>query len=161
MQPGICMMYSAYTLNKQGDNIEPWHTPFPIWKQSVVPCLVLTVASWPDYRFLRRQVRWSGIPISSRIFHSLLWSTESKALIVNKAEIDVFLEFSCFFYDSMDVGNFTEHIGKLRARWSWPFAPVSNMFLHLSYFSFFCEERQLNPKPKNVQDHCKGYPHIV
>ena len=25
--------------------------------------------------------------------------------IVNKAEIDVFLEFSCFFYDPMDVGN--------------------------------------------------------
>ena len=25
--------------------------------------------------------------------------------IVNKAEIDVFLEFSCFFYDSMDVGS--------------------------------------------------------
>ena len=25
--------------------------------------------------------------------------------IVNKAEIDVFLEFSCLFYDPMDVGN--------------------------------------------------------
>ena len=25
--------------------------------------------------------------------------------IVNKAEIDVFLEFSCFFYDTVDVGN--------------------------------------------------------
>ena len=25
--------------------------------------------------------------------------------IVNKAEIDVFLEFPCFFYDPMDVGN--------------------------------------------------------
>ena len=25
--------------------------------------------------------------------------------IVNKAEIDVFLEFSCFFYDTMDVGD--------------------------------------------------------
>ena len=25
--------------------------------------------------------------------------------IVNKAEIDVFLEFSCFFYDPTDVGN--------------------------------------------------------
>ena len=41
---------------------------------------VLTVASWPAYRFLKRQVRWSGIPISWRIFHSLLWSTQSKAL---------------------------------------------------------------------------------
>ena len=36
------MMYSAYKLNKQGDNIQPWCTPFPIWNQSVVPCSVLT-----------------------------------------------------------------------------------------------------------------------
>ena len=63
----FCMMYSAYKLNKQGDNIQPWCTPFPIWNQSVVPCPVLTVASWPAYRFLKRQVRWSGIPISFRI----------------------------------------------------------------------------------------------
>ena len=74
------MMYSACKLNKQGDNIQPWHTPFPIWSQSVVPCPVLIIASWPAYRFLKRQVRWSGIPISFRIFHSLLWSTQSKAL---------------------------------------------------------------------------------
>ena len=38
-----------------------------------VPCPVLTVASWPAYRFLKKQVRWSGIPISIRVFHSLLW----------------------------------------------------------------------------------------
>ena len=25
--------------------------------------------------------------------------------IVNEAEVDVFLELSCFFYDTMDVGN--------------------------------------------------------
>ena len=76
----FCMMYSAYKLNKQGNNIQPWHTPFTIWNQSVVPCPFLTVASWPEYRFLRRQVRSSGIPITWRIFHSLLWSTQSKAL---------------------------------------------------------------------------------
>ena len=57
--PAFHMMFSAYKLNKQGDNIQPWHTPFAIWVQSVVPCLVLTVVSWPAYRFLRRQVRWS------------------------------------------------------------------------------------------------------
>ena len=73
--PAFHMMYSAYKLNKQGDNIQPWHTPFPIWNQSVVPSPVLTVASWPAYRFLRRQIRCSGILISFRIFHSLLWST--------------------------------------------------------------------------------------
>ena len=70
--PAFLMMYSTCTLNKQGDNIQPSCTPFPIWNQSVVPCPVLAVASWPAYRFLRRQVRWSGIPSSLRIFHSLL-----------------------------------------------------------------------------------------
>ena len=27
--PAFLMMYSAYKLNKQGDNIQPWRTPFP------------------------------------------------------------------------------------------------------------------------------------
>ena len=98
-------MYSAYKLNKQGDNIQPWCTPSPIWNQSVVPCPVLTVASWPAYRFIRSQVRWSGIPIYFRIFHSLLWSTVKGFGVVNKAKVDVFLELSCFFNDPEDVGN--------------------------------------------------------
>ena len=76
--PAFLMMYSAYKLNKLGDNIQPWRTPYPIWNQSVVPCPVLSVASWPAYRSLKRQVRWSGIPISLRIFHSLLWSTHQR-----------------------------------------------------------------------------------
>ena len=78
--PAFFMMYFACKLNKHNDTIQPWCTPFPIWNQFVVPCPVLTVASWTEYRFLKRQVRWSGIPISFRIFHSLLWSTQSKAL---------------------------------------------------------------------------------
>ena len=78
--PAFLMMYSAYKLNKQSDNIHPWCAPFPIWNPSVVPCPFLTVASWPAYRFLKRQVKWSGFPISLRIFHSLLWSTQSKVL---------------------------------------------------------------------------------
>ena len=57
------MMYTAYKLNKQGDNIQPWCTSFPIWNQSIFPRLVLTVASWSAYRFLGKQVRWSGTPI--------------------------------------------------------------------------------------------------
>ena len=81
-------------------------TPFPIWNQSVVPCPVLTGASWPAYRFLRRQVRSPGIPASLRIFHSLLWSTQLKAFgIISKAEVDVFLELSHFFCNPTDVSN--------------------------------------------------------
>ena len=67
----VLMMYSAYKLNKQGDNIQPWCTPFPIWNQYLFPCSVLTVASWHAYKFLRRQVRWSHILTCLRIFHSL------------------------------------------------------------------------------------------
>ena len=74
------MMYSVYKLNKQGDNTQPWHTLFPIWNQSVVSCPVLTITSWPAYRFLKRQVRWSGIPISFRIFHSLGTDANAKSL---------------------------------------------------------------------------------
>ena len=55
----FCLMYFAYKLNKQGDNIQLWCTPFLIWDQSIVPRLVLIVASWPAYRFLSRQVRRS------------------------------------------------------------------------------------------------------
>ena len=42
--PAFLMMYSAYKLIKQGENIQPYCTPFPIRKQSIVPCPVLTVA---------------------------------------------------------------------------------------------------------------------
>ena len=62
--PAFLIMYSAYKLNKQDDNIQPCHTPVPTWNQSVVPYPVLTIALWPAYKFLRRQVRKSGTPIS-------------------------------------------------------------------------------------------------
>ena len=100
--PAFLMMYSAHKLNKQGDNIQPWHTPFPIWNQSVVPCLVLIVASWPAYRFLKRQVRWSGIPISWRIFRFVVIHTIKGFSVVSEAEVSVlfFLWYNgCWQFD--------------------------------------------------------------
>ena len=67
--------------------------------QFVVPCPVLTVSSWPEYRFLRRQVRWSGIP------QFVVICTVKDFGIVSKAEVDVFLELSWYFDDPVDVGN--------------------------------------------------------
>ena len=91
--PVFLLMQSEYKLNKQGDNIQPWWTPLPIRNQSVGPCPVLTVVSWPECRFLKRQVRWSGMPISE--FSTVYCDPYSQRLcIVNKAEIDVFLELS-------------------------------------------------------------------
>ena len=99
------MMYSEYKLNKLSVNIQPWCTPFPIWNQSVVQYPVLTVSFWPAYRFLE-----SG-PV---VWYSHLFKNFPQFIvihlvkgfgIVNKAEIDVFLELSWFFYNPVDVGN--------------------------------------------------------
>jgi len=45
--PTFHMMYSTYKLNKQGENIQPWHTPFPILEPvccslSISNCCFLT-----------------------------------------------------------------------------------------------------------------------
>ena len=82
----VYIIFSAYKVNKQGENIQPYHTPFPFLNQSVVPHLVLSVASWPAYRFLRRQVRWSGILISLRIFQFIVSYTVKGFSVVNEAE---------------------------------------------------------------------------
>ena len=104
----FCMICSAYKLNKQADNIQPWHTPFPIWNQSTVPYPVLTVASWPAHRFLRKHIKWSGIFHLFQfavIFQFVLIHTVKGFSIVSEAKVDVFLEFCCFFRDPTDLGN--------------------------------------------------------
>ena len=50
-------------------------------------------------RFLKRQGSWSGIPISLRIFRFVVTHTVKGFSVFNEAEVDIFLEFSCFFYD--------------------------------------------------------------
>ena len=71
-------------------------SPFPIWNQFVVLCLVLTVASWPAYWY-------------SHLFKNfpqlVVIHTVEGFGVISKTEVVVFLEFSCFFYDPMDVGN--------------------------------------------------------
>ena len=93
------MMYSAQKLNKQGDTIQPWCAPFPIWNQFIVPCPAFTVASWPAYRFLRRQATWSGIPISFRIFQFVVIHIVKSFSVVNEAEVDVLLELSFLWFN--------------------------------------------------------------
>ena len=57
--------------------------------------------------FLKRQIRWSGIPITFKIFQfvNCVIHTLKGFGIFDKAEIDVFLELSCFFDDPADVGD--------------------------------------------------------
>ena len=48
---------------------------------------------------------WYGIPISLRIFQFVVIHTVKGFSVVSEAEVDVFLELSCFFDDPVDVGN--------------------------------------------------------
>ena len=59
------MMYLAYKVNKQGDTIQPWHNPFPVWNQSVVPRPGLTVAS------VKPHTGFSAVRLGGLIFPSL------------------------------------------------------------------------------------------
>ena len=103
--PTFHIMYSTYKLNKQGDNIQPFHGPFPILSQSLVPYWVLTVVSWPAYRILRRQVKESGSPISLRIFYKCCDPHSQWLYIGNEAKVYAFVELPCILYDPTVVGN--------------------------------------------------------
>ena len=99
------MMSSAYRLNKQGDNRQPCCTPFSILNQSVVSYRVLTLASWATYRFLRRQVRYSHLFKSLPLF--VMIHTVKSFSVVDKTEVDTFLEFPCFLHYQVNVANLT------------------------------------------------------
>ena len=103
--PAFHMMCHAYKLNKQDDNIQPWHTPLPIWNQSVPmsssKCCFLTC-----------------IEISQEAGQMVLYFHLLKNFpqfvviytvkgfgIVYKAEVDVFLGFSCFLHDPTGAGD--------------------------------------------------------
>ena len=56
-------------------------------------------------RFLRRQVRWPGIPIRLRIFQFVVIHTVKGFQVINEAEVAIFLESPSFFYNPKNVGN--------------------------------------------------------
>ena len=90
---------------KESDT-EQLHFTFPIWNRSIFPCPVLTVASWPAYRFLRRQVKWSGTPRFFKSFPQFVAMPTVKGFsILNEAKVGVFLKLLCFFHDTMNVDN--------------------------------------------------------
>ena len=50
-------------------------------------------------------MKWSGIPFFLGIFQFVVIHTVKGFSIVSEAEVDVFLELSCFFSDQTDVGS--------------------------------------------------------
>ena len=66
---------------------------------SFVPCPVQTVTSWPE-----EEVAWYSHILQN--FPQFVVIHKVKGFhIVNKTEVDVFLELSCFFNDPTDVGS--------------------------------------------------------
>ena len=71
----------------------------------MVLCLVLTIASCPANRFLRRQIRVVWYSHLFQNFPQFIVIHTVKGFGIVKAEADVFLELSCFSHDPVDVGN--------------------------------------------------------
>ena len=142
--PAFHMMYSEYNLNKQGDSTQPWCIAFPILNQFVVPCLVLTVASWPAYRFLRRKVRWSVIPIYLRIFWFVLIHTVKGFSIVNEAEVDVFSGIPLLFLWSSEWSSGFPYFLQLKPEFCnnelmiWATVSSRSCVFFLLLFCLFC-----------------------
>ena len=53
----------------------------------------------------QEEVRWSGIPMSKNFPQFAVIHTVKGFGIVNKTEVDDFLELSCFINDPTDAGN--------------------------------------------------------
>ena len=86
--------------------MQPWCTPFWIWNESVVPCRFnCCFLTWIQISQEAGQVVWYS-HLFKRIFQFVAIHTVKGFDIVNKAEVDVFLELSRFFNDTTDVGNF-------------------------------------------------------
>ena len=116
------MMYSTQKLNKQDDNIQPGHTPFAVLNKSVDTRSVLTVASWPTYKFLRRQVRWSSTPISLRIFRFIMIHTVKDFCIVNETQVDFFCNSFAFSMIQQMLAIWSlVPLSLLALTWSYPF----------------------------------------
>ena len=92
--PGLTFhMFSTYRLNKQGDNIQSWHTLFPILNQSIVP----SSSNWCFLTCIQVSQEANKVVWDSHLFkHSqfVVIHTVKGFSIVNEAEVDVFLELS-------------------------------------------------------------------
>src|SRR5574337_616697 len=104
--PVILMMYSAYKLNKQGEQYTALTYSFSYLESvccsmsSSNCCFLMCIQISQE----ARQVVWY-CHLFQNFPQFIVIHTVKGFGIVNKAEIDVFLELSCFFDDPADVGN--------------------------------------------------------
>ena len=67
--------------------------------------LICIQVSWETGKVDWYSHLFKDFPHSQRLYFVLIHIVKDFS-VVNEAEVDIFLEFSCFFYDPKDVGNF-------------------------------------------------------
>ena len=92
-------------VKEQSENIQAWCITFPILNHSIIPCLVLTfwLTHIQDFQEAGKMVWYFHLFQNFPQF--VVIHTVKGSGVINKAEVDVFLELSCFLYDPTDVGN--------------------------------------------------------
>ena len=104
--PAFHMMYSAYKLNKQGDNILDillfYLEPVCCSMSSSSCCFLTSIHISQE----AGQVVWY-CHLLKNFPQFVMIHTVKGFGIVNKAEVDIFLVFSCFFNDPVDVDNWS------------------------------------------------------
>ena len=81
----------------------PLRTLFPVVNQSIAPCLVLLLLDL--HTVSQEAVKQSGTPSLEEISTVVVIHIVKGFSIASEAEVHVFLEFSCLFYDPTDIGN--------------------------------------------------------
>ena len=94
--PAFLMMDSAYKLNTQGDNGQPVCCSMSSSNCCFLTCIQVSQEAG--------QVVWY-FHLFQNFPQFIVIHTVKGFGIINKAEIDVFLELSCFFVDPADVSN--------------------------------------------------------
>ena len=104
--PAFLMIYSTYKLNKPGENIQSLMDSFSYFEpvccsMSSSNCCFLTCIH------ISQEAGQEVLPsyLLKNFLQLVVIHTVKDFDIVNKAEVDVFLELSCFFNDPKDVGN--------------------------------------------------------
>ena len=108
----------------QGEPISPfydnklhWRTPFPIWNQSVVPCPILLILHLHIDISGDRQVVWYHYCLKNFPQFVVIYPIKGFS-IDSEWEVDVFLKFSSFLNDPIDVGSLISSYSFLNPAWT-------------------------------------------
>ena len=92
----------------QGDNMQPWQ--YSILNLEPV-CFSTSGYNWCFFTYIQISQEAGKVVWYSHLLKNcsqfVVIHTVKDFGVVNKAEVDTCLEFSCFLYDTMDIGNLT------------------------------------------------------